>query len=871
MALGFRFLAIAGFGLLFAHTHGLREFFLTAALGGLLPFLHRSLTLRQKLACTPEFILAVVASWWPLRTGFPLMEGGEILPVTAWLVLIAWAGLRPKAPETFADIGVALTLSLAAAPEQANSLGQGMSVGFQIGGLTLFLCERIFSRMCTGWAFRRSPVVLGWVVFGAHLFLVASRDFPGLYGWLHWKVFLLSGLVFAFLWTSPLLGSEDEEFPFWLALPSAAIVFAPVLIRFSTGDALMGTRHGFALLHPNLLGAGYLLSAVLLDRNRQTLNVPGIRLGLHLVFLFGVIGTQSRLCLALYLLHLSGLFRESRPRFCPSLPATLAGFLGIYLTLLLLGWLPARYDIRRLPGERRAIFSAAIAGIRQSPNGEGFLQFGFRPRPLSSQQQAGLWDWHYPHTHQVYLEGLLTFGILPGLVLFGLLFQRFRRAPPGTLPRRLLGIHGLIGLFDMNLYVPFHITTLLLGVIDSPVPAGSDSPVRIRPPHRWLVLVAGGLLGVTAISSLPNDLAAIAGRKAWTDLSGGDFAGARTLLAEAAHLDEMRVEPHLYRVLLEWQCPAPDVDLIDRCLRQSQRLAPDWDIPHIAYALETWRRQQSSRAFSAPWMQAVDVTGFRLLLGVLLNPTRFPAPETFWPVIVRWRHLGELIAAFPPPLGPDFLQELLSQAQKADPKSPLCLQARSCLQDLGISGFSPEKPIPSSTSSFSFKEASQHVTDTPTRTLELAQSVQAAQDPGNEGIPHLEALLLEIQSRFVLGQFSKARQQAQTLVFLAPDWMDARDWLWRILLTGGNAQEAAHFARESVDLIRGSMKRPVLFRSWEFEHRPVGDNWTILLGKTAISAWLRAHAPEHIPFAMEKRRLLQLWQQRVPGTNEAEN
>ncbi|HPT47535.1 MAG TPA: O-antigen ligase family protein, partial [Candidatus Rifleibacterium sp.] len=70
--------------------------------------------------------------------------------------------------------------------------------------------------------------------------------------------------------------------------------------------------------------------------------------------------------------------------------------------------------------ERLFIWKAAAGLIAQAPwTGHGVLQFALLPQQIDSASAVWVYDWNYPHTHQILLEMLLWGGI-PLLVVFAI-------------------------------------------------------------------------------------------------------------------------------------------------------------------------------------------------------------------------------------------------------------------------------------------------------------------------------------------------------------------------------------------------------------------------------------------------------------------
>ncbi len=78
-----------------------------------------------------------------------------------------------------------------------------------------------------------------------------------------------------------------------------------------------------------------------------------------------------------------------------------------------------KFDLNEFAhNERIYIWKAAIGLISQSPfTGYGVLQFALLPQQIDSAGASWVYDWNYPHTHQILLEMLLWGGI-PLLIIF---------------------------------------------------------------------------------------------------------------------------------------------------------------------------------------------------------------------------------------------------------------------------------------------------------------------------------------------------------------------------------------------------------------------------------------------------------------------
>ncbi len=921
---------------LFSRADAAIEIFEIGSLGLILSFIpERSFAGLWKHG--PAFAVACLCSWWPVRQGMEMMEGGGWIVMSGWGAFVLFFASRETAEENyFPDRCAVLCFSMLAAPEQAISLGQGMSFGWQAGTLSMLLSERIATRLSEGWErpAKASPSVrfaglgapgtppslddrrmrlplLAGVFFLAHLFYIQNYGYSGQYSWIHNHFFTTAILIFLFLWTTPLLKNPNgNQFGLAISTSSAVLILAAVGSRLSHGETLGATRLGFALLHPNLIGSASLLSIIILFKKDQPLN-PALVLVGGILF-SGLVLSLSRWCLFLFILwSFNRVFDLSKIRISRVLGGIVLVVL-LYQALLVAGFIPMRFDWRRIPSERRWIYKAAVSRIFSNPMGDGFLQFGYGPQPIPGESQQVLWDWFYPHCHQVFLEIFLSMGIFYGTFSVLLIIFSFSRQPKDSSSRELLVFQGILGFSDFYWFTPFHLAIFFWSFVG---PSGDIYPSKDRPiigskMHPPILLLGLIPLLLTSLSETNSDLSSHFSRKSWIILSQGDSPKAENFLNQAIKLDPNRIENYLYRIIMKSQ--AGKSSGIDSDIEKVSQLARRWDTAKVCRALFRFPEKTgfcSIDSFSLLQPDIPDLSGWRNFLFLLLCPGKNQLTHA-GNGIARSFEIGEILLGLPSPFGPEFVKQTLKECLLSSASTDLGVTAIDFLVS-HLPGEGNRFPWPNiSTFSKSNLESSliasalrysviqkdkglfEDLRNYPaakngspmfkvnaflsssagdfTQALDWIKKDREVFDPGNEGITDLRSDLLEALCFARMGDKNRALSLARKVLDQAPHWMEARQVVAQFALENGLRDEARSCIADTIQIIQGSWKIPTLFSHYEFERKPVGDNWTIIMGKTFLRIFMKKNWPDHVPFKQEKLLLLKDLQAKLKEIDESQ-
>ncbi len=897
-----RFLFLALIGLVF-HTAGIFLDFVGCAVIGIL--MHAGRQFRGiKGESWSSFLLPLPVIWWQLRQGFAFTEGaGWVFGAATLAMLLTINRSESDDPESIPDAMAVWSVGMSMIPWQAISLGQGMSFGWQAGVANLLLAERVSTRLSSGWIARRwlSILVAGFVLFYQQS--LTGWFVRPVYAWLHLQYqisFILGGL---FIWVTPgwkkhvsLLG--------WSAVP---MVLAPILVRLQAGEVLFSDRFVFAALHPNLLASGYLLAFLALLTSWDQHSTGRLWTVAAMVILgFGVLLTQSRLqtvMLIIGVFHAFGLLKPSKYRVLLLVLLCLA---GLYLVGIRLNIVPERFDYRYVSSERLYIWQAGIYRILNAPWGEGFLGFGYGLQPLPESGRNIIWDWFYPHTHNLFLEIFLALGIPMGIAAIGFLFYvMFRRAASNT-GLVLLGSQLIIGLFEFVWYTPFHQLMLIVALADDDA---CNLPAELSPARRAaplpLMVIACLAFALVGIQQTGAERAAVMQQIGWSHLSQGKAAEAADAMRLAGEIDARRLEYPLYEMLISWQLGERGSVQAATALRRLQRLMPDWDITWIAQGINQILQgndQPANRIFlnllNTPHP---DVSGRRAAL-LALSHTGEARYESAGLAISRSHMLGELFEALAPILEPQIMQKAISNIieNSTSVRARLSVLIYGC-EELGSSSAWLEM-LPSRTDDFTpgqkdaYAAVVHHVgidaglgsstldPAAPVETCLTAVKLEARRclasgdlqqarkylaawrtlyRSGNEGWPPVEIMRGEALLSEREGNVQNAFNLLSDVVRSAPEWMDARVDLCRVAESLGKHDFIKNLAEESLLILAQNWHKPTKMSWRSAEPRPTGDNWTVLLTDSMMYQFIQRHSPGFVPFAEIKNRWKAFWKQKT--------
>lgn len=402
----------------------------------------------------------------------------------------------------------------------AGSFGLGMTVGWEAAPLTLmFLSAAVRGAVKQGGE-TRFPAGAVPVFIGLLFLAVFHRNGPAAH--LTCAVTATAAAMILFFATSPADTEQKGGEAAVLALAGIPLCLAAIQLGVADApglDIFLRKRLFAGGLHPNLIGAWSLLMLVIAgSRASWEILPPAIRRVVHATAVM-VYGTMI-FCAGSRVVLLTGLLI--------GLAALAAGWrgskesrglisLGLVSVLALAVWRIGQSTTlaELLLNERVFIWRAAWQNIRNALwTGHGVLAYGELPQVIDPDAGVWVFDWMYPHTHQLFLE-ILLWGGLPLLMCLAVAVVLWLRRVSGGSPLYAALAVALIGCADFVYFTPAMVL-VLLSVWFHQAFSRRGGGAEIRPRWRYPVLLLGAVAllgtvdGATAKSAFQRALGAIA-------------------------------------------------------------------------------------------------------------------------------------------------------------------------------------------------------------------------------------------------------------------------------------------------------------------------------------------------------------------------
>jgi O-antigen ligase len=347
-----------------------------------------------------------------ISAGF--VEGYEILYIFSWLTNACLLIVRPE----LISFSIIYHLGLSFEPSMTRTTGLGMQMGFYCSNQTILLLAACIDTILKN-GLKACFDGRHLLVIFAGLFLLNQHSFSVQAGFTS-EVVLFFATLILFLSTTK-KDNEKEEY-LWIAfIAGSAIVFLAAVLNLliiSEGiSELLRRRAMAANIHPNRLATFALASIWLfnwcksLKPSFSTLLVYIINLALLLL----IILTGARIILALTLFSFALYYFFNKKVQIGLKVKVLAT--AVFAISFLRIFLHFRWT-ELVKNERLTIWYSGWQNFLNAIwTGHGAMSFAYLPQYYQPESTFWLYDWNYPHVHQLFLE-LLNWGGVPLLAAF---------------------------------------------------------------------------------------------------------------------------------------------------------------------------------------------------------------------------------------------------------------------------------------------------------------------------------------------------------------------------------------------------------------------------------------------------------------------
>lgn len=446
-----------------------------------------------------------------------------VLYQLSWLIC---AGYLLWKPQSHAPV-IAYHLGLNFDAAMMRTTGLGMQTSLYCSSAIILLLAGLFGNLqrSTAFSFDKRHLLL----FPMGLAMV-SRQFTGNPAYYSNEIVMLIASL-ALFWST--LASDDREEVIWgLAAGGmliALVSLANVALMAESLPEILRRRAYAAGAHPNKIATWafacqWLLHLLNADQSKMKLHL--IR-SLQIILWLVIIMTGARLILALALIsHLllfgQHLMHDRRFKF--------AAFLVVLLSFLRFAQKFTWAELLR--NERLMIWYSAWSNISENIwTGLGALPMAFLPQKFQSGSAFWLYDWNYPHAHQLFLELMLWGGVLSLAAFIFIFVTAWRKAGERT---TILALFSLLatGFFDFAWGTPAMLAIALF-MLTFPFRTHLSTNSRIAVRYALIpvfLLMAAAIIGATnwlhTVSIYEKSGQAFAtGRGNWQEL--GDYATKR--------------------------------------------------------------------------------------------------------------------------------------------------------------------------------------------------------------------------------------------------------------------------------------------------------------------------------------------------------